>query len=241
MTVRNRKVKSRARKVETKIVDGCEYKMYNSRFIDGFSAIHISDHMTGKMQDVPSISTSCLINPYCKARLENGIGICKHCFANATLKMRPVVRKNMAENYEILSQHILPKEVLPKFCDDVEIVRLESFGDVGTATQAINYLNIVRKNPHVFFAAWTKNAMLWSDALKWGEGKPENLNLVISSLELNRQRESIPRWADIVFTVWEKDKKPPKEINCGARSCDKCRSCYRKYGNEIKVINEYLK
>ena len=235
MPVRTRKVKPRYN-LET--VCGKEYKMYPSRFIDGRSAIHVSDHMTGKMLNVPSISTSCLDNPFCKARLENGIGICAHCFAETTLKMRPTVRRNMTDNFNLLTGEVLPEEVLPQFKPETEIVRLESFGDVYNETQCVNYLHIVRKNPHAFFSVWTKNPKVWEHALA-KTPKPQNLNIVISSQEINCQTEKVPDFADVVFTVYTKDK-PESEINCGARSCDACRACYRKY-QELKIVNEHLK
>lgn len=231
-------VKSRPRNPIDIEVNGKRYTVYQSRFVIGRTAILVSDHMSGKMHDVPSISTSCLDNPMCKARLEKGIGVCKHCFAKATLSRYDDAGKNAKANYELLNREILPDEVLPTFCDNVEIVRGESFGDVGSVTQARNYIHIVRKNPHCMFAIWTKNPHIWTEALKI-EGKPENLNLIISSLMLNHARESIPAWADKVFTVYEKDKASPEQINCGARSCNTCRRCYRK--GKFEFVNEYLK
>ena len=239
MKIHNNIVKSIVRKVDKVTVNGVEYPVFNSRFIIGMSAIHISDCMSGKMQDVPSISTSCLNNPLCKARLEKGIGICAHCFAQSTLARYKAAKRNAEENYELLNRELLPDEVLPQFCDDAEIVRGESFGEVGSVTHARNYIHIVRKNPHCMFAIWTKNPHIWSEALKL-EGKPENLNLIISSLELNHPREHIPSWVDKVFTVYEKDKATPDQINCGARSCNTCRRCYRKKAG-VEYVNEYLK
>ena len=79
--------------------------------------------------------------------------------------------------------------------------------------------------------------------MKKGETKPKNLNIVLSSLEMNQVTDfSQYEWADRVFTVYDKNyiKDHDVEINCGGRSCMSCLKCYRK-SNKTFYINEKLK
>ena len=80
------------------------------------------------------------------------------------------------------------------------------------------------------------------DVFNLGYKKPENLNIIISSLFINKQLNiSNYNFADKVFTVYDKKTATDRNINinCGARDCSTCLKCYTK--NDIKVINELLK
>ena len=66
-------------------VNGERLPLFKSRYTSNLSPVHVSDYMSGKMEGIPSISTSCLENPICRARMENGESVCSHCFAAATL------------------------------------------------------------------------------------------------------------------------------------------------------------
>lgn len=150
---------------ETVVVSGKEYTLRKSKFAANYSPVIVSDYMSGKMSGIPSISTSCLDNPICRQRMQNGESVCCHCFAEALLKARKNVHENTRVNFELLNAEVLPLELLPRF-RNVAIVRIESFGDVASATQAINYINIAKVNPDITFAAWTKNAAIWNAAIK---------------------------------------------------------------------------
>ena len=226
--------------------NGKNWKVKKSVFASNYSPIHVSDYMSGKMSGIPSISTSCLDNPICRKRMEDGESVCVHCFAAALLECRKNVRQSVRNNFELLNTEVLPLEMLPRF-RNVAIVRIEAFGDVASVTQAINYINIVKVNPFVMFAAWTKNASIWNAAIKQ-VGKPENLSLVYSSFKLNEQAAAAEYFTadgvnhfDHVFTVYDKatcDFYGEHFVNCGARDCATCRRCYSKNVNDFNVIEQ---
>ena len=225
---------------------GKAWTMKKSKFAANYSPIHVSDYMSGKMEGIPSISTSCLDNSICIERMKNGESVCIHCFAAALLECRKNVREGVKRNFDLLNKEVLPLEYLPKF-RNVSIVRIESFGDVASVTQAINYINIAKVNPSVTFAAWTKNANIWNAALKQ-HGKPENLVMVYSSFKLNipaAAKEYFTsdgeNYFDHIFTVFDKatcDFYGDGFVNCGARDCASCRRCYRKDVNDFNVIEQ---
>lgn len=219
--------------------------MYKSKFTTGYSDVYVSDRMSGKMQGFPSISTACKLNPYCLARYKSGVGICAHCFAQRTTDRYKDLEKRLEENFATLTSSVLPLDRLPKFKDDVRMCRFESFGDLATKEQAINYINIARVNQHVHFALWTKNPQVMAEALKTVT-KPSNLSIVLSELALNKTTVFAAykhRWPfiDKVFTVYTKDfiKEHNVKINCGAKSCSTCGLCY--FNKSIKLVKEQLK
>lgn len=237
-----------SQKVNNEFVDstGRAWPMLKSKFASNLSPIHISDYMSGKMSGIPSISTSCLVNPICIKRMQNGESVCCHCFAAATLERYSSCGQHAENNFYLLNTEVLPLEMLPKF-PNVAIVRIESFGDVASVTQAINYINIVKVNPLVTFAAWSKNASIWNAAIA-KVGKPENLSLVYSSFKMNTPAAAAEYFTkdgtnnfDHVFTVYDKatcEFYGDGFINCGARDCASCRRCYRKNPAEFSVREE---
>ena len=218
-----------------------DYPMKKSKFTVNASPIHISDNMTGKMAGIPSISTSCIENPICLKRMQDGDSICSHCFAETTLRRYTAAGAAMARNTILLSSKVLPLDLLPIFAN-VQMVRIESFGDVQNATQVINYCGICKVNPDVTFAAWTKNASIWKKALDV-VGKPANLILIESSPKMNKIIKPSNEYIDKTFTVFTKDYKKvvadPDFINCGARCCATCKTCYKK--DTCKELHELLK
>lgn len=215
-------------------INGKTYTLRKSIFTTNTSPVHISDQMGGKMEGVPSISTSCLVNPYCLARMKRGDAVCKACFAERILHGRKGNTMNpcLVDNFYLFNDQILDVKLLPRFYSYLPIIRIESFGDVASVTQAINYINICKVNPSNRFAAWTKNDNFWKQAFEL-EGKPENLCLVHSSLCLNESETPVnPEIIDHVFTVYDKETAEfyggESFINCGARSCLNCQRCYKK-------------
>ena len=215
-------------------VCGKQYLMKKSKYCLNFSPIHISDNMSGKMDGIPSISTSCVCNPICIARMKNGNSICSKCFAVGVVNRYGALGKALASNYELLNGSILPHELLPRF-GNVQIVRIESFGDVASVTQAINYTNIIKANPFVSFAWWSKNMNIIKQAFDI-VGKPDNVIMVESSPVLDVECVPSNEYVDKTFTVYTKDSQ---NINCGKRSCVGCRRCYRK--DTEKSVKELLK
>lgn len=222
------------------VINGKEYAMKKSKYAVNYSPVHVSDSMSGKMAGIPSISTSCLENPICNARRKDGNSICAHCFAAATLDRYKAAGVAMANNYHLLTENILPAELLPVFAN-VAIVRIESFGDVANVTHALNYLHIVKANPTVMFAWWSKNMNIIKQAIEIDGGKPENVILVDSSAKLNVEKTPENEYVDKVFTVYDAAtiERENINVNCGARCCATCRNCYSK--SSATIVNEKLK
>ena len=222
-------------KKATITINGKEYILKKSKFCINSSPVHVSDSMSGKMAGVPSISTSCLCNPICQQRMKDGNSVCAHCFAENTLSRYKAAGVAMESNYKLLTDTVLPLELLPVFCN-VSIARIESFGDLANMTQAINYANICRVNPSVRFAWWTKNAAILKKAFDI-VGKPENVVIIESAPKLDTEIKPSNEYIDKTFTVYTKADE--SFINCGARCCATCRRCY-SFDTE-KAVHELLK
>jgi hypothetical protein len=220
-------------------VNGKAYTLKKSKFCINYSPVCVSDYMSGKMFGIPSISTSCLVNPICQKRMKDGESICAHCFAEATLSRYKAAGQNAESNYHLLTESVLPLEMLPVFCN-VALVRIESFGDVANVTQAINYANICKVNPSVHFAWWSKNMSIIKKAFDI-VGKPQNVIMVESSEKLNVAKAPSTEYVDKVFTVYDAKTIESENINinCGARCCATCRRCYS--AETEKVVSEKLK
>ena len=210
--------------------------LYNSRKISG---LHFTTNHSGKMAGMVSISTSVTTNERCKKNAEIKGSICEKCFASKQMKVFPSMEKPMAENQRILTSEILPADKLPTINN--LYFRFEAFGDLNNATQVKNYFNICYKNPRVKFALWTKNPDYIAEAIRDGYEKPENLNIVLSSLFINEERKNPFPFVDKVFTVYDSNyiEAARVEINCGAKNCFECGLCYEKNG--VQIINEKLK
>ena len=210
--------------------------MANSKKING---LHFTTKHTGKMEGMASISTSVTTNERCKKNAAIKGSICEKCFAAKQMKVFPTMESPMIQNQKILTESVLDESVLPII--NVLYFRFEAFGDLNNATQVINYFNICKKNPNVKFALWTKNPDYIAQAIKAGHEKPENLNIILSSLFINKERKTKYDFVDKIFTVYDKEYIASEnvEINCGARNCFTCGLCYNK--NNVRIINEQLK
>lgn len=212
------------------------------------SPVFVNDRMSGKMEDIPCIGTSCNTNSRCQERiraaLESGDRdcICLQCYAGKTLNRYNALELRSQENARLLNSCVIDTEFLPVFKRFVEIARFEPFGDVDSVTQCINYINICRVNPKVQFAAWTKNPDIWDEAFAQVE-KPDNLIMVLSSPTLNKISECNYKWIDKIFTVWKKESDAEAagcKINCGKNKCYDCMRCYTKSAN-VEYIHELKK
>ena len=193
---------------------------------------------SGKMEFVPSISTNCLLNEFCLARMRNGEAVCSQCFSNSLLSFRKGLKLTTSRNFYILNTSEIKKAPIIRWTrkmlqfNHTRIVRIESFGEAASVQQCINYIRIVEANPDCSFAAWTKNLNFWVRAFELA-GKPSNLTLVFSSLRINEFSE-IPEWArkwvNHRFTVFTKEFLEAHGMcsNCAGISCAQCRKCYRK-------------
>ena len=197
------------------------------------SPVYVSDRMSGKMSGIPSISTACRLNPYCRERAKVKDSVCSHCFAMATTARYHSLEKRLEDNYELLVNHILPMDMLPRFKRNIRIVRLESFGDLASEKQAANYLNICVVNPHVSFALWTKNPKLLKTPIEMLD-KPENLKIVYSSPNINEEMDIKKRYPfiDIVFTVYDAEHfDAAPGFHCAGKSCADYCHCYLDEGD----------
>lgn len=197
----------------------------------------------GKMKGIKSIGTSCINNPYCLKRQQDGCSICSHCYAMTYMKMRKSLKEHLLENAQILTKTELVGREIPVTND--LIYRFESFGDLQNEQHLRNFIAIANRNPYTTFGLWTKNIWFLDNVFKkQGVEKPSNMRVIVSSPLLNEvlkiDREERP-YIDHVFTVFDKNfiKQEKIEINCGARSCLTCGKCYK---NDTEfLINEELK
>ena len=226
---------------------GIEYTMRRSKFAANYSPVIVSDNMSGKMAGIPAISTSVLDNPICQKRRQDPSSICAKCFAASTAARYSSLAKNLSSNLELLTGEILPAEALPRFIPELaSIVRFESFGDLASVNQAINYLNIAKVNPGVRFAIWTKNIGILAKAVEM-VGKPGNIRIIYSApivnqaIDVEKTQRAFP-CVDAVFTEYDKKHiaENNTEINCGAKSCVTCRNCYDR-ADFYSDIREQLK
>lgn len=198
---------------------------------------------TGKMEGINSIGTSCVDNPFCIKRRENGDSVCSHCYAVTYMKMRKALKEHLAENAAIITTRLLKGREIP--VTNSHIFRFESFGDLYNTTHLANYVLIAERNPFTQFGLWTKNTWVLDELFnKNGIAKPNNLSIVVSSpmmnktIELDRERY----WfVDHVFTVYDKKfiEVNNIDINCGSRNCLECQLCY--HSGEEFYIREKLK
>lgn len=201
--------------------------------------LHITDKHNGKMEGMQSLSTCALCNPNCNKNRNIDGSICKRCYACTMEKRFSNMTKSLINNGEILSSRILDASELPRI--NASFFRFEAFGDLINANQLVNYINICKKNPFTRFALWTKHFMVADEVFcKMGIEKPQNLQMVASSLMINQPIKR-PTWADTTFTVWsntEEAEKNGAKINCGKKKCIDCLSCYIGSCHEV---NELLK
>lgn len=208
------------------------------------TGIHITEKHTGKMYGLSSVSTSCLLNPFCQARRLDKDSICAHCYAAAMLE---ATRKNMnpclTQNFEILTTEIIDVWDLPTIY--APAFRFEAFGDVYNDIQMLNYINIAKKNPNVPMAIFSKNWQIVENAFRI-YGKPENMQFIYSWSKMNGCREDAEAFKaahpciDKVFIVVDAEFALENDIiiNC-ARECINCLKCYT--ANDESIIYEILK
>lgn len=194
-------------------------------------AIWMTKH-EGKMAGIDSIGTTCANNPFCIERRKNGDSVCAHCYAATYMKMRPTLKKRLAENEKILTTRLLEGREIP--VTNANVFRFESFGDLYNTTHLANYVLICERNPYTRFGLWTKNIFVLDELFnKNGVKKPDNLSIVVSSPMLNKEMELNKEeywYVDHVFTVYDKPfiEENNVDINCGARSCLNCQRCYHR-------------
>lgn len=205
--------------------------------------IRLSESMTGKLENVLGISTFAGENENCQKMSQDPEKVCSHCYAMAYSSFKPIVRETYTRNGRILKNAIIPVEYWPVMVG-YPISRIESFGDVASIIQCINYINFTKANAHITVTFFTKAPGFWNMAIKQ-TGKPENMVSVISNPFLDCPEFTINfSWADYIFSVYSMDFAADNniEINCGGKRCITCRKCFthNNTGSVIRV-NELLK
>ena len=213
------------------------------------SLINVTKH-SGKMDGIPSISTSCILNARCQKRVSCNKSVCHNCFAHSYMKFRKELREALERNFHILTEKILTKEEIIALNINSSFFRFESFGDLNNDIQLINYVNICKHYKYTRFALWTKNVdILLSVFSQKRYRKPRNLSLIVSSPLLNvafplsfMEKVNKVVHIDAVFTVYTKEFATNHNIviNCGAKHCLSCLQCYKGHIETI-CINEQLK
>ena len=207
----------------------------------------ISDH-TGKMEGIPSISTSVKLNPNCIRNQACKGSICEHCYANAYAGFRKELRNKLEINTLFYSKYELTKRDVPII--NSKYFRFESFGDLINTTQVKNYFTIARANPDTFFVLWTKNPSIIGKAILDGAKVPKNFRIIVSELYLNQpisgryfaNLKSLFPFISKLFSVYSPDyiQEHKISINCGGKKCLECMRCYSK-SDRTKLIREKLK
>lgn len=202
----------------------------------------------GKMEGIPSISTSVLCNPNCARNAAVKGSVCEKCFARNFARLRKTLADKLESNYKFYTTVELTVEDVPFI--NVALFRFEAFGDLANERQFRNYCTIAKANPRTRFVLWTKNI----DVIRKYVKKtlrvsvpciPNNFDIVASSLMLNQPLKLAENdwFVDAVFTVYDKQTIETEniDINCGGRKCLECRRCYSLNYGQVADIREKLK
>lgn len=209
----------------------------------------ISDKNTGKMSNIPAISTSCLYNPYCIERQKIPGSACSECYAKALLEngSRETTAEKLKVNTLFYSNYEITEECIPLI--NSLILRLETCGEICNLLHIKNYIEIAKKNSHCTVVLWTKNIDL-IDRIQ--EIKPKNMIIIFSELFQNNNwtekqffnfRKIHPA-IDKLFIVFSGEyiKQNNIELNCvkknGKKRCINCMLCYEL--NNTFIIREKL-
>ena len=225
---------------KAKIIDFVMNEFTTQNYIEMITIHKIGD----KLEYINSINTSPLINDLCIKRNMRKDLICSMCFSVRRLKFRKNNQPKYIRNTKILTSCIIPEHAIPFL--NALYFRIESFGDLNNDIQAINYINLIKRNPLTNFAWWTKNPVFIKKAIEKGYAKPENVQIVFSVCKINgfcdvsAIKKAFP-FVDKIFVVYTQEYIDLNniEINCGGMHCINCLNCYKKGGNEI--VREKLK
>ena len=218
-----------------------------SKFAVNYSPVFVHDSMSGKMKGIIAMGSNCKLNKYCQDRINcaDPCCICKYCFAALTLKAYAGTDRLTAHNTAILSNGIIPDDLLPLFKGEGRDIRFEPFGDLSSIFQVANYMHIAAINPGHNFTLWTKNAWIVADAFRLIEGleKPSNMMIIESSCMINNPGRKSYDFIDKVFHVMTAAYALKHEIKfncCGEnpeekRHCASCRRCYDRSNQDVDI------
>lgn len=185
-----------------------------------------------------------LLEEYVKENPEaKNVSICGFCFSDRQQDIMTNMTDPLSRNYKILNGGIIHTDWLPII--NSLYFRIESFGDFASVNAVINVMNLIKKNPLVFFGVWSKNPGYFHKYFGGNASlKPVNCNILLSGQYINKVPSIPSKYAyfiDKTFTVFTKvyANKNSVCINCGARACLGCLKCYTK--NDVTEIREMLK
>ena len=225
--------------------------------------VRLSYNMSGKMENVLSLSTNVHRNTRCMHRHNDcPSSICSHCFAVDTVNHYDSLHINLNHNTDALIDRIMTDEQTRDIAieilyalekNETHKFRFESFGDLNNEIQAINYLAIVcdlailaeNHNYHVECALWTKNAdylvkgFQSFDEIEKGYIRTI-LNVLVSSTFVGFPIgdgfvKKVEKALDMPIGVFTVEKEETEHTNCGARDCNKCGRCYKKFEHTTYV------
>lgn len=208
--------------------------------------------LTGKLEGLKSITTSCTDCNFC-AKMHNTPGtICTKCYSEKMLStpMRRALREHavingfILKNVDLTPDHwkAAPVAMFQSFH------RIESHGETENATQAQNYINLCIARPQTVFGIWTKQPKLYTRIFEQNQ-KPDNLRFVISSPFVNTPAKIDPdclKWVDHLFTVYDEARQLPKNATPCGMKCSDCieagKACYFQHSpDNPRDIAERLK
>ena len=234
------------------------------------SIVKLSYGMSGKLNNVLSLSTDCTNCKRCIERHNSGNAkcICVHCYAFTILNS--FKGKNMLASYrknaDVLTSRVLDyqKEIKPiareivSACikNNTDMFRIESFGDTQNVNHATNYLLLCSAIGelsyiyHVKVGLWTKNFDYYLKAIEaLSDNQKDNMkkvtNFVLSNVFIDmpypkRIIEIVEAKLNMKVKVFNVVSMDNNNITCGARSCEKCGRCY-KHSDKTEYITELLK
>lgn len=218
-----------AKLINSPMVEPGEYKALMIALVN---ALWIVDHKStatrhSKLDGIKSLSTCCMNNRFCLARMKDKDSICSHCYAATQQSIQFGLTEHNIINGVILQNVGIPmwawQSALAGKLYGEKVFRIESFGDIANMMQACNYITLAKAFPQINFAAWSKNVAMWLAAFDT-IGKPGNLSFVSSSYRVNEKDKYSDNRINHSFTVYDKDTIAEKRIaiNCGGRRCMDC-------------------
>jgi len=197
--------------------------------------LKITSKMNGKMQGMVSINTTPRSNDFC-LNMAKTDSVCGSCYSHRMMKMYKNADKAFKHNGDVLSGKLLSNDEVPKL--NHHTVRFNAHGELINDTHMINLLRICNGNPRTTFTLWTKRKDIVHRVLSHWK-RPSNLILIYSSPKINK-RSTLPEHFDKVFTVYDKEHKGKRMINCGEKKCVNCMTCYDT-ADRKRYINEVVK
>jgi len=204
----------------------------NISIADRYTLINIYNvafHESGKIEGISSLDSSATNCAFCKAcrAAANGDNdhICTHCYDMT----------QEAYRFAALNRHTLNMLIMQTVEFSIEelrmlpasgIVRVNSSGDAPNKTYALNMLRYAIAHDSANVAVWTKNHIVYIQAIKEIGYKPANVILIKSSRYINKP-EKLPEFFDYVFTVYNNKTAVEEAIKNGAMACNgkKCMEC----------------